>query len=64
MGRGSFFFTQDERHHNQELKSWVGGVSYTVYCRDALPHFAGPDLALTRKPLYPVEEQFRLLTRG
>ena len=63
-GRGGLFFTQDERHHAQELKVRVGSVSYTVYCRDTLPHFIGPDLALTRKPLCPIEEQFPLLTRG
>jgi hypothetical protein len=63
-GRGGCFFTQDEKHHAEELTVAVNGVSYTLYYRETLPHFAGPDLKLTMTPLGSIQKHFPLLTRG
>lgn len=42
----------------------MGDRACTVYCREPLPHFVGPDLELTRQPPESAEKHFPLLTRG
>ena len=61
---GGCFSTKDDEYKAQKLTVNIDDTPCTIYCRDTIPHFTGPDVELNRGILHPIQEHFLLLTRA